>query len=671
MALSTNDAIVFPDHGTTALPIKVSRTMLFPEAAADSKTNDRCYQRERRLMTPRKSSGALSMVIALGLAASVPTAQGQEISFMREFSISGSDEASRVAVDATGIYVAGYGSGGSFVRKFDLSGNELWTRQVSATEGGLAAGMAVDATGVYVACCPGGRALLQKYDPSGNELWSHQISPTRLADATGAAVDAMGLYVVGRSGELAFLRKYDASGNELWSRESPSSAYYAGVAVDSMGVYLVGNIHAGQTFQGFVQKYTAGGDEVWTRQFSGTNWATGVTVDTTGVYVAGASNVLPFLRKYDSRGNELWTREFDRPNAAQGRPDDYVDVRGVAVDPSGVYLVGTTSFALADQCRSGLQDAFVRKYNADGVSLWARQFSGSSDNGTANGVAVDATGVYVVGQSGSNALLAKLEKAPPAISESVPRIFPGCVVNAASDFGGRVSPGEIVTILGRGIGPPEATPLLLTEQRRLATTLADTRILFNGIAAPLISVSADRATAIIPYAVAERPAVDVQVEYQGLLSNVVTMPVAASRPGIFTLGNPGSTHAAALNEDGSINSSSKPAALGSVMVLYATGEGLTEPVVEDGLVLGSMLPKPRLPVSIEFSASSCNNYYYCYYYGGPVSAEVLYAGGAPGLVAGVLQVNVRIPRNTLLLRDEVKLCIDDQCSEFTPVFIRN
>jgi uncharacterized protein (TIGR03437 family) len=618
----------------------------------------------------RAGLGTLFMLIALGLTVTVRTAQGQEISFMREFSVSDWGEAHRVVVDATGIYVAGYGSDGAFVRKFDLSGNELWTRRVSVTEWPSATAMAVDAKGVFVVWSVRGRAFVHKYDPSGNELWTRQISPTRLADATGAAADATGLYVVGGSGSLAFLRKYDPSGNELWSRQSPSGTYYASVAADSTGVYVVGNIVDGRTNQGFVRKYTAGGDELWTRQFSGTNWARGVTADTTGIYVVGASISQQFLRKYDSSGKEIWTREFDKSGVAPGGSDGYADVRDVAVDASGVYLVGVTNFALADQCRSGLQDVFVRKYDADGsVSLWTRQFSGSTDYGSGNGLAVDATGVYVVGQSsgppGSKALLAKLEKTQPAISESVPRIFPGCVVNAASYLGGRVSPGEIVTILGRGIGPPEATPLRLTEERRLATTLAGTRILFNSVAAPLISVSAERISAIIPYAVAERPTVDVQVEYQGVLSNVVTIPVVASRPGIFTLGSPGSEHAAALNEDGSINSSSKPAAIGSVMVLYATGEGLIEPVVEDGLVLGSVLPKPKLRVSMEFSCSS----YYCYYYGGSESGQVLYAGGAPESVAGLLQVNVRIPRNASV-GDEVKLCIDDQCSGFIRVFLK-
>ena len=64
------------------------------------------------------------------------------------------------------------------------------------------------------------------------------------------------------------------------------------------------------------------------------------------------------------------------------------------------------------------------------------------------------------------------------------------------------------------------------------------------------------------------------------------------------------------------------------MVLYATGEGQTVPDGVDGLLTGTTLRRPALPVSVTI---------------GGQPAEVLYAGSAPGLVSGVLQVNARIP----------------------------
>ena len=80
------------------------------------------------------------------------------------------------------------------------------------------------------------------------------------------------------------------------------------------------------------------------------------------------------------------------------------------------------------------------------------------------------------------------------------------------------------------------------------------------------------------------------------------------------------------------NVSDNPAAAGSVIVLYATGAGQTSPLLPDGsVVTADNLPIPVLPVTARV---------------GGLKAEVLYAGGAPGMVAGVLQVNLRVPDAT-------------------------
>lgn len=90
------------------------------------------------------------------------------------------------------------------------------------------------------------------------------------------------------------------------------------------------------------------------------------------------------------------------------------------------------------------------------------------------------------------------------------------------------------------LGPPRLTPLSLTEERRVATMLADTRIFFSGVPAPLIYVSDKQSSAIVPSTVVAQHFVEVQVQYQGVLSNVVTAPVVPSHPGIFTADGSGS-----------------------------------------------------------------------------------------------------------------------------------
>lgn len=63
-------------------------------------------------------------------------------------------------------------------------------------------------------------------------------------------------------------------------------------------------------------------------------------------------------------------------------------------------------------------------------------------------------------------------------------------------------------------------------------------------------------------------------------------------------------------------------------MIYATGEGQTNPAGSDGLVTGSVLRRPLANVAVTI---------------GGVAAEVLYAGSAPGLVSGLVQVNARVP----------------------------
>jgi uncharacterized protein (TIGR03437 family) len=95
--------------------------------------------------------------------------------------------------------------------------------------------------------------------------------------------------------------------------------------------------------------------------------------------------------------------------------------------------------------------------------------------------------------------------------------------------------------------------------------------------------------------------------------------------------------AAALNQNGSLNSASNPAGAGSVVTIWATGAGLdNSPEVQDGLIATDLFA-PSLPVSVLNSSYVSAS--------GAYSLEVLYAGNAPGLVTGAIQVNFQMPQN--------------------------
>jgi len=213
---------------------------------------------------------------------------------------------------------------------------------------------------------------------------------------------------------------------------------------------------------------------------------------------------------------------------------------------------------------------------------------------------------------------------------SVPQISARGVTNAASFLPGSVSAGELVTFFGLKIGSDTLTPSRLDAAGRVATTLGDTRIFFDGVPAPLIYVSANQSTAVVPYAVAGKKTTQIRVEYKGVRSSVIEVGVAQAAPGIFTLAGTGTGQGAILNQDWSVNGPSSAAAPKSVVMVFATGEGATSPAGVDGRITQSILPKPVAPVSVRI---------------GDVPARVLYAGAAPSMVAGVLQVNVEVPEN--------------------------
>ena len=211
---------------------------------------------------------------------------------------------------------------------------------------------------------------------------------------------------------------------------------------------------------------------------------------------------------------------------------------------------------------------------------------------------------------------------------SGPQITAAGILNGASFKGGAIAPGEILTIYGRGIGPDTLAGAQLNSSGNVSNFVGSTRVLFDGVAAPLLYTSSGQTAAIAPYFLSNRATTKVQVEYQGSRSAEVTMQTVASNPALFTANSSGSGYAAALNETGSVNTPETPAKKGGVVVLYLTGEGQTTPDGTDGQLAGSVLAKPVLPVSVRI---------------GGVDAEVLYAGAAPGLVAGAMQVNVRVP----------------------------
>jgi uncharacterized protein (TIGR03437 family) len=105
---------------------------------------------------------------------------------------------------------------------------------------------------------------------------------------------------------------------------------------------------------------------------------------------------------------------------------------------------------------------------------------------------------------------------------------------------------------------------------------------------------------------------------------------------VFAQNASGSGTGAILNQDNSLNGPSHPAAKGSIVQMFMTGEGQTSPPGITGAITTATLPPPQVtPAPLQFIQVSI----------GAQSALYTYAGEAPGMVAGVMQLNVQIPAN--------------------------
>jgi uncharacterized protein (TIGR03437 family) len=209
--------------------------------------------------------------------------------------------------------------------------------------------------------------------------------------------------------------------------------------------------------------------------------------------------------------------------------------------------------------------------------------------------------------------------------------------NAASYATGAVSPGELVTIFGTNIGPSAAASATTDPSTgKLATTIGGVQVLFDGTAAPMINASSTQVSAVVPYEMAPVASPSVWIKYAGQASNVFQLTSATTAPGLFTQNSSGSGPGVILNQDNTVNKPGNPAAKGSIVQVYLTGEGQTSPPSVTGVITAANLSPPQVTPAPLLAVGVTIN-------GQP--ASYVYAGEAPSLVAGMMQLNVQIPAN--------------------------
>ena len=344
---------------------------------------------------------------------------GQMLSYAYGTGGNGEDQGERVTTDLSGnVFTTGYFSGTVDFQQ-DLSGSSVELSSAGNTD-------------IYLA----------KYSPTGDILWAHAIGGNGSDEGKSVFTDAAGnVYVTGvfrqtvdfdPSGSTfnitsygpgssdVFLAKYNANGGFVWAKKMGSSSLDIGygLVLDNAGNVIVTGYFTGTAdfdeggaaanlvsvgdFDLFIAKYEPDGDLIWAKGVGSTGQETGFGIDVDGsdnIYVtgrfAGTTDFNPdpgatfdvtsngdrdiFLAKYQSDGTFVWAKGIG------GTAEDWGF--DLVVDASAnIYLTGhftnSADFdpngGVATLTSAGSRDAFIAKYNTNGVYDWAHALGGTS-----------------------------------------------------------------------------------------------------------------------------------------------------------------------------------------------------------------------------------------------------------------------------------------------------
>jgi uncharacterized protein (TIGR03437 family) len=461
------------------------------------------------------------------------------------------------------------------------------------------------------------------------------------------------------------------------------NAYVTGYtkSTDLPTVNALQNKYGGALWNGFVTKLAADGSAVYSTYLGGkaVNTLTGdrgfcIAADITGnAYVEGYASTVDFptapngppgstqqqtfVTKIDPAGGALVYTAYI-PETVVGAASQERNC-GIAVDLAGnAYVTGaatsakfaTTSDALqatfAGGGMPGNNNVFLTKLSADGSSRLYSTYLGGNHGDYGTGIAVRGSDAYLTGFTWSPDF--------PTTDSTQPRGPYGdiyvtrnagdgpqvsAIVNAASGLAGPLAPGEWITISGSHLGPPAGATYTLNADGTVDSTLAGVQVLFDTIPGTPTYVSDSQINVIVPYEIADRASIDVSVIYQQSVSLPVAQTVRMASPAIYTVDSSGTGQARATNEDGAMNgpatAGAEPAPQGSILSLYGTGGGQTDPPGVTGSVTpaGAVLPLANwTPGSGTVTARI-----------GGMPATVVFAGASPNDLTGVLRLDVQIP----------------------------
>lgn len=520
-----------------------------------------------------------------------------------------------------------------------------------------------------------------------------------LSPPTGVAVDAAGnLYIAGgnsiRQVGLGGIINTFAGGGTSTADGIPAIAAQLNalsLAFDTSGNLIVGEPGLIRRIDSAGTITTIAGTGV--QGFSGdggpatsakVRYVTALAVDTSGnVLFADAGNQR--LRKIDAGTGIISTVAGNGQTAFSGLGQPAAqtgigNVAGVAVDPSGNIYVGSINTAYLLKISSGgavsiaggntgcsyigdgglavnasicqpsslALDSSGNLYVGDTTCYCVRQISASTGiiqtvagNGSKgytgdNGPALQAElrSVASIALFGSTLYIADgVSDVVRAVTPDTPPAMPvapnfSSITSSASYESGPIAPGELISFFGNYLGPVTAAYATLGSNGRVTNELGNVQVLFDGVASPLIYVGAGQINAIAPYSVGNGIHT-ITVKTPGGSVSTTDFSATVSAPAVFGY--------AIVNPDGSRNDVNHPAPAGSVVVMYGTGLGQTDPAAVDGALNPlTNFPSQVYPVTLSISRNPL--------FGTTLPMKSYYAAPAPGEVSGVCQINALVPQ---------------------------
>jgi uncharacterized protein (TIGR03437 family) len=504
----------------------------------------------------------------------------------------------------------------SFVTKLDAKGEIVFSTLLGGSTNSYAQAVAVNSSGqvvvsgtsvdqgfpstlgVYSVANTAFVPYLIELDPTGTKLI---FSATGIG-GSAVAFDVSGnIYMAGTTGSLTYpttAGSYQPNFPMFQTCLPPCTGHFQGynqyvTKLDPTGTKMIfstavsGN---GNTMNEGLAVDSAG--NVYLTGLAGTGYPYTVATPTPPsgpAAIALATPALPFLTKLDPAGQKL---VYSVP----------VGGLGVAVDASGnAYTGGVLGVlypydvaamlpvltSVPSQCVSA-GGTYAAEVDAAGNTVGS-QFIGGSIR--LSGVALSGSALWMAGKAGASIAFSPGALASPNLIPTSPQgAYLGAVNFAASqpptgtpqiscvldagDFAlaGPIVPFQLLTILGNGLGP--APPVSATDNS--TTSLGGVGVKFGSLQAPLLYVSSNQINVAVPMVQLEPATTVMQVSVNGVPSAQVQYAVTPANPSLFVV--PGTFQSnlqlftsVALNADGSMNSSSNPAQLGSVVTVFVNG----------------------------------------------------------------------------------------------------